>query len=51
MCAHFCADSPYSLAVGGKKNGFHVINVANMLPGMCTYFVNGEFSPFLIPGG
>ena len=34
MCAKFCVDSPFSLAVGGRKNGFHVINVQKLLPGM-----------------
>ena len=33
MCAKFCADSPYSLAVGGHKNGFHIIDVSKLLPG------------------
>lgn len=33
LCARFCVDSPYSLVVGGKKNGFHIINVANLPQG------------------
>ena len=33
MCAKFCVDSPYCLAVGGQKNGFHVVNVEKLLPG------------------
>lgn len=32
ICARFCLDSPYSLAVGGKRNGFHIIDVAKLLP-------------------
>ena len=34
LCAKFCPDSPYSLAVGGEKNGFHVINVSNLPQGI-----------------
>ena len=34
LCATFCPDSPYSLVVGGEKNGFHVINVSNLPQGI-----------------
>lgn len=33
MCARFCLDAPYSLAVGGRKNGFYIIDVEKLLPG------------------
>jgi len=31
--AKFCVDSPYILAVGGQKNGFHLLNVARLPAG------------------
>ena len=34
LCARFCPDSPYSLVVGGEKNGFHVINVSSLPQGI-----------------
>ena len=33
MCSKFCVDSPYTLAVGGNKNGFHIINILKLLDG------------------
>ena len=27
LCARFCGDSPYALAVGGTKNGFQTIDI------------------------
>ena len=33
MCSKFCVDSPYALAVGGNKNGFHLINVLQLPDG------------------
>ena len=27
LSAQFCVDSPYSLVVGGQKNGFNLVNV------------------------
>lgn len=49
MCAKFCADSPYSLAVGGHKNGFHIIDVSRLLPGISiqhAVFSWCQFPPF-----
>ena len=34
LCAKFCPDSPYSLVIGGEKNGFHVINVSSLPQGI-----------------
>ncbi|XP_064386445.1 periodic tryptophan protein 1 homolog [Halichondria panicea] len=31
-CAQFCVDTPYTLAVGGEKNGFHIIDASRLLP-------------------
>ena len=41
LCTQFCIDSPYSLVVGGEKNGIHIINVANLPQGnhiIISYF-------------
>lgn len=32
LCARFCMDSPYALAVGGTKNGFQIIDVRQLEP-------------------
>ena len=34
LCARFCVDSPYALAVGGMKNGFQIIDVRQLEPGV-----------------
>ena len=40
MCAKFSVDSAYSLVVGGRKNGFHLINVQTFPAGMrISYFI------------
>ena len=36
-CAQFCMDAPYALAVGGEKNGFHIVDVSRLLPGGCSH--------------
>ncbi len=36
MCCKFCVDSPYALAVGGNKNGFHLLNVQQLPDGEDT---------------
>ena len=33
MCAKFNVDSPFVLAVGGQKNGFHIINLTTLEDG------------------
>lgn len=38
LCAKFCPDSPYSLVVGGEKNGFHIINVTNLPQGIVNFY-------------
>ena len=35
--AKFCVDSPYTLAVGGQKNGFHLLNVARLPAGKSSF--------------
>ena len=37
LCAKFCPDSPYSLVVGGEKNGFHIINVSSLPQGIINF--------------
>ena len=34
LCARFCVDSPYVLAVGGTRNGFQTLDIRGLVPGM-----------------
>jgi periodic tryptophan protein 1 len=32
LCARFCVDSPYALAVGGTRNGFQTLDIRGLVP-------------------
>ena len=41
LCARFCVDSPYALAVGGTRNGFQTIDIRRLEPGIyCLFFLS-----------
>lgn len=40
LCARFCVDSPYALAIGGTKNGFQTIDIRGLQSGIICYAVS-----------